>query len=503
MDNVVELRSITKRYPGIVANDDITLTLRKGEIHALLGENGAGKTTLMRILFGLTRPDSGTILVRGKPVTLNGPEDASALGIGMVHQHFRLVAPFTVTENIILGTEPPLLHGRKAAEKIAAFSHQFGLGVDPDAVISQSSVSVQQRTEILKMLYRDADILIFDEPTAVLTPQEAAELMRIMHRLAERGKSILLITHKLNEIKSAASRCTVLRRGKVIGTVNVSETNEETLAGMMVGRDVTFALDKPSQTPGGIVLETQNLTVQRRRRTTLEDVSFMVREGEIVGVAGIDGNGQTELVEAITGLRRVKSGKIWLGGHEITRMSVRDRLLSGIAHIPEDRQLRGLVLDFSLEDNMKLALYDQPPFAQHGLIRRDAARQYADKIIQEFDVRASAGSKTPARALSGGNQQKAIIGREMERLPRLLIAVHPTRGLDIGSASYIHRRLLELRWKGHAILLVSLDLDEILNLSDRIAVLSGGRLAATVNTAETDENKIGLMMAGRRAAHEA
>ncbi|EGO63614.1 ABC transporter ATP-binding protein [Acetonema longum] len=500
MEYVVEMRDIRKEFLGIVANDAITLTVRPGEIHALLGENGAGKSTLMSILFGLCQPDRGKIFIRGQEVKIANPNVANDLGIGMVHQHFKLVHNFTVTENIILGMEPQrfgAVHIKAAAERIQELSRHYGLNVDPAAKIEDVSVGMQQRVEILKMLYRNAEVLIFDEPTAVLTPQEITELIKIMQNLAAEGKSIILITHKLKEIKAVADRCTVIRRGKYVGVVDVATASEQTMAEMMVGRQVSFIVPKGEYRPGKVLLKLEGLTVLNHARTAaLKSFSLSAYGGEIVGVAGVDGNGQTELVEAITGLRKVETGHIWLDGKEITNLSVRQRIDAGLAHVPEDRQKRGLVLDYSLEDNIILEIYGREPFAKGWLLNRPAIRQYAQEVMQHFDVRSAQGVVTAARSLSGGNQQKAIIGREISLNPRVLIAVQPTRGLDVGSIEYIHRRLIAQRDAGFAVLLVSLDLDEILNLSDRIAVISHGELIGTVNADQTDEIKIGLMMAG-------
>lgn len=500
MEHIVEMLGIRKEFPGIVANDNITLRLRRGEIHALLGENGAGKSTLMGILFGMYQPDAGVIKIRGKETKIANPNVANDLGIGMVHQHFKLVHNFTVTENIILGNEPRkglLYDTKKAAKRIAELSKQYGLNVDPDAKIEDISVGMQQRVEILKMLYRDAEVLIFDEPTAVLTPQEIRDLMDIMKNLIGEGKSIILITHKLKEIKAVADRCTVIRRGKLIGTVDVAATSEAEMAKMMVGRDVSFTVDKAEREQGEPVLRIDSLTVLNNKKVPgLKSFSLEVRRGEIVGIAGVEGNGQTELVEALTGLRKPESGTIWFDGQDITRLPVRSRIERGIAHIPEDRQKRGLVLDYSVEENMVLEVYYREPYAKRGLLNRNLIRKHAESIIRDFDVRAGEGAVTKVRSLSGGNQQKAIIGREMERDPLLLIAVQPTRGLDVGSIEYIHRRLVEQRNKGNAVLLVSLELDEVLGVSDRIAVLNNGELVGIVNAKDTDENEIGLMMAG-------
>lgn len=502
MEYVVEMLNIRKEFPGIVANDNITLQLRKGEIHALLGENGAGKSTLMGILFGMNQPDRGIIKVKGKEVKITNPNVANDLGIGMVHQHFKLVENFTVTQNIVLGCEPKILFGlgmdlNKAAKRIEELSKQYGLNVDPYAKIEDISVGMQQRVEILKMLYRDADVLILDEPTAVLTPQEIDELIKIMKNLINEGKSIIIITHKLKEIKAAADRCTVIRRGRYIGTVDVKITSEAEMAKMMVGREVSFKVNKKPAKPGEVVLDIRNLSVKNNKKVLgLKDFSIDVRAGEIVGIAGVEGNGQSELIEAITGLRKSESGTINFKNKDITRESIRNRINSGIAHIPEDRHKRGLVLDYTIEENMVLEVYDKKPFSNKGLLNKKEIKKYAEKIIDEFDVRSGEGAESVARSLSGGNQQKAIIGREIELNPELLIAAQPTRGLDVGSIEYIHKRLVEQRDSGKAVLLISLELDEILNVSDRIAIINNGELIGIVNADETNENEVGLMMAG-------
>ncbi len=500
MEYVVEMLNIRKEFPGIVANDDITVRLRKGEIHALLGENGAGKSTLMSVLFGMYQPERGIIKVRGKEVNISNPNIANDLGIGMVHQHFKLVENFTVTENIILGCEPKkglVIDIKSAAKKIEELSKRYELKVDPYAKIEDISVGMQQRVEILKMLYRDAEVLILDEPTAVLTPQEIQELMKIMKNLIKEGKSIILITHKLKEIKAVADCCTVIRRGKYIGSVDPKTTSEQKMAEMMVGRPVSFKVDKKYKEVGDVVLKIENLSVMNNKKILgLKNFSLEIKAGEIVGIAGVEGNGQTELIEAITGMRIAKSGNIYYKNKDITNISIRKRIDIGIAHIPEDRQKRGLVLDYSIANNMVLEIYDREPFSKHGLLKKDAIRDYADKIIEEFDVRSGQGGKSIARTMSGGNQQKAIIGREIELNPDLLIAVQPTRGLDVGSIEYIHRRLVEQRDAGKAVLLISLELSEVINLSDRIAIINSGELIGTVNASETNENEIGLMMAG-------
>ncbi|WP_294189195.1 ABC transporter ATP-binding protein [uncultured Clostridium sp.] len=500
MSYVVEMLNIRKEFPGIVANDNVTLQLKKGEIHALLGENGAGKSTLMGMLFGMYTPEAGIIKVNGKEVKISSPNVANDLGIGMVHQHFKLVENFTVTENIILGLEPKKFLSidiKSAAKKIEELSKTYGLNVDPYAKIEDISVGMQQRVEILKMLYRNAEVLIFDEPTAVLTPQEIEDLIKIMKNLIKEGKSIILITHKLKEIKEAANRCTVIRRGKYIGTVDVKETSEADMARMMVGRQVSFKVDKKEAKPSEVVLKLENVSVKNNKKVLgLKNFNLEVRKGEIVGIAGVEGNGQTELVEAITGMRAVEEGSILFNGKDITKDSIRKRIDKGIAHIPEDRHKRGLILDYTMEDNMVLKAYKNEPFSKNGLINREEIKKYSDHIIETFDVRSGEGGKSIARSLSGGNQQKGIIGREILSNPDLLIAVQPTRGLDVGSIEYIHKRLVEQRDNGKAVLLVSLELDEVLNVSDRIAIVNNGELIGIVNASETDENEVGLMMAG-------
>ncbi|MDU4885029.1 ABC transporter ATP-binding protein [uncultured Clostridium sp.] len=500
MEYVVEMLNIRKEFPGIVANDNITLQLKEGEIHALLGENGAGKSTLMGMLFGMYKPDRGSIKVRGKEVKISNPNIANDLGIGMVHQHFKLVDNFTVTENIILGCEPRkglTVDIKKAAKKIEDLSKQYGLNVDPYAKIEDISVGMQQRVEILKMLYRNANVLIFDEPTAVLTPSEIDELISIMKNMTKEGKSIILITHKLREIKEAANRCTVIRRGKYIGTVDVKDTTEADMAKMMVGREVSFKVEKVEAKPKDVVVKIENLSVNNNKKVLgLKNFSLDIRAGEIVGIAGVEGNGQTELVESLTGMRNIESGNIIFKGKNIVKESIRQRIDDGMAHIPEDRHKRGLILDYTMEDNMVLKAYRNKPFSKNGLINRAKISEYAKKIIETFDVRSGEGGKSIARSLSGGNQQKGVIGREIESDPDFLIAVQPTRGLDVGSIEYIHKRLVEQRDLGKAVLLVSLELDEVLNVSDRIAVVNNGELIGIVNANETNENEVGLMMAG-------
>ena len=500
----IEMLHITKRFPGIVANDDITLQLRKGEIHALLGENGAGKSTLMSVLFGLYQKEEGEIRKDGQVVSIKDPNDANALGIGMVHQHFKLVECFTVLDNIIMGVEPQkfgFLQKKEAREKVLALSERYGLHVDPDALVEDITVGMQQRTEILKMLYRDNDILIFDEPTAVLTPQEIDELMEIMRNLAAEGKSILFISHKLAEIMAVADRCTVLRKGKCIGTVNTAETTPEQLSAMMVGRSVNFHVSKGEAHPGEVVLSVENMSVQSRvhRNDAVKNVSLQVRRGEIVCIAGIDGNGQTELVYALTGLEPAVSGKITLEGKDITHASIRQRSLMGMSHIPEDRHKHGLVLDYALEDNMVLQRYFEPEFTDKaGFLRRRNIRAYADGLIEQYDVRAGQGPATPARSMSGGNQQKAIVAREIDKNPELLVAVQPTRGLDVGAIEYIHKQLVAQRDAGKAVLLVSLELDEVMDVPDRILVMYEGEIVGELDPKSTTQEELGLYMAGAK-----
>ena len=499
MEYVIEMNNITKVFPGIVANDNITLQVKQGEIHALLGENGAGKSTLMNVLFGLYEPEQGEIKMKGKPVKITSPNIANDLGIGMVHQHFMLVHNFTVTENIILGNEPKK-KGKiaidEAAQKIKELSEQYGLAVDPYAKIEDISVGMQQRVEILKTLYRGAEILIFDEPTAVLTPQEIHELIQIMKMLVQEGKSIILITHKLKEIMEVCDRCTVIRKGKGIGTVDVANTDEHKLAELMVGRQVNFKTEKSDAQPKEEVLSIANLVVHDTRQLpAVKGLDLTVRAGEIVGIAGIDGNGQSELIEAITGLRKVESGSIAIKGKEITNWPVRRITEEGVGHIPEDRHKHGLVLDFSVRDNIVLQTYYKNPFSNKGILNFSKITEKAKELIQQFDVR-TPSEHTAARALSGGNQQKAIIAREVDRNPDLLIAAQPTRGLDVGAIEFIHKKLIEQRDKGKAVLLLSLELDEILNVSDRIAVIYEGKIVAVVDAKETNEQQLGLLMAG-------
>ena len=592
-DFVIEMRHITKEFPGIIANDDITLQLRRGEIHALLGENGAGKSTLMSVLFGLYQPEKGEILKNGQVVKINNPNDATALGIGMVHQHFKLVEVFSVLDNIILGAEPNkagFLTKKEAREKVVALSEKYGLMVDPDAIIEDITVGMQQRVEILKMLYRDNEILIFDEPTAVLTPQEIDDLMKIMKNLAAEGKSILFITHKLNEIMAVADRCSVLRKGKYIGTVEIKDTTKEELSEMMVGRQVKFEVDKDEAIPGDVVLDVDKLCVESKihKKLAVKDVSFQVHAGEIVCIAGIDGNGQTELVYGITGLEKLApnvkeeveehvekpvwqklkevekqeraklfftqcgdqlkfffvelgkkiwkklkkfgetvaaktvalwnklvllfnknkaqeldpnadvKGRITLCGQDITKAPIRKRSKTGMSHIPEDRHKYGLVLDYTLEQNMVLQRYWQKEFEKVGFIKKKAVRKYSDKLIEQYDVRSGQGSVTMVRSMSGGNQQKAIVARELDREHKLLIAVQPTRGLDVGAIEYIHSQIVKDRDAGAGVLLVSLELDEVMNLSDRILVMYEGEIVGELDPKKTTVQELGLYMAGAK-----
>ena len=503
---VIEMLHSTKEFPGIKANDDITLQLKKGEIHALLGENGAGKSTLMSVLFGLYQPEAGEIRKDGKTVQINNPNDATALHIGMVHQHFKLVEVFTVLDNIILGAEDTklgFLQKKQARKKVEELMNKYGLLVDLDAKVEDITVGMQQRTEILKMLYRDNEILIFDEPTAVLTPQEIDELMQIMKNLAKEGKSILFISHKLNEIMEVADRVTVLRKGKYVGTVNTKDTNKQELSNMMVGRPVQLEVVKAPAQPKDVVLHVENMCVASKlhKRNAVNNVSFDVRAGEIVCIAGIDGNGQTEFVFGLTGLEPLSGGKIELCGEDISKSSVRQRG-AYMSHIPEDRHKHGLVLDFTLEQNMVLQRYQEPDFQQGGFIRFDEVRKYAEGLIEKFDVRSGQGPVTVARSMSGGNQQKAIIARELDRNRPLVVAVQPTRGLDVGAIEYIHSQLVAQRDEGKAILLVSLELDEVLSLSDRILVMYEGEIVGELDPKKTTAQELGLYMAGAKRSEK-
>ena len=500
----IEMLNITKRFPGIIANDNVTIQLKRGEIHALLGENGAGKSTLMSVLFGMYQAEEGEIRKDGKVVKIDNPNDANALGIGMVHQHFKLVECFSVLDNIILGVEDVskgFLQRDKARAKVMELSERYGLQVDPDAIIEDISVGMQQRTEILKMLYRDNEILIFDEPTAVLTPQEIEELLQIMKNLAAEGKSILFITHKLNEIVAVADRCSVLRKGKYMGTVDVAGCTKADLSRLMVGRDVEFAVQKEEAKPTDVILEVKGLTVpsKRSKKNAVNDVSFKVRAGEIVCIAGIDGNGQSELVYGITGLEPVSGGTVNFMGQDITKAPIRKRSLMGMSHIPEDRHKHGMVLDYTLEDNMILQRYFDPEFTnKFGFLRRKNIRTFAERLIEQFDVRSGQGPITIARSMSGGNQQKAIIAREIEKDPKLLIAVQPTRGMDVGAIEYAHRQIVNQRDAGKAVLLVSLELDEVMSVSDRILVMYEGELVGELDPKKTNVEELGLYMAGAK-----
>ena len=500
---VIEMRDIVKKFGDFVANDGINLTVHKGEIHAILGENGAGKSTLMNQLYGLLKPTSGQILVNGKPIEMNNPRDAIAVGIGMVHQHFMLIQPFTVTENIVLGTEPVKgvkLDMATARKNVEELSQRYGLAIDPDAKIEDISVSMQQRVEILKALYRGADILILDEPTSSLTPQEIEELIVIMRNLTRDGKSIIIITHKLKEIKAAADFCTIIRQGKYIRTVDVEEVNENDLASMMVGRNVTFKVDKPEMETGDVVLDVKNLHCNDYRDVEIvKGLDLQVRRGQIVGIAGIDGNGQTELVEVITGLRKGTAGQILVNGVDVYNKPPRFGFDHGVSSIPADRQKHGLILDFSVEDNLILQNYEEEPYSRKGIFHRDAIFSHATESIENYDIRPQNSERRPAGTLSGGNQQKVIIAREVQNDKDLLIAVNPTRGLDVGAIEYVHKYIVEQRNKGKAVLLVSFELDEIMSLSDTIDVIFDGKIVASVPGKGADENELGLLMAGGKA----
>ena len=500
----IEMLNITKKFPGIIANDNITLQLKKGEIHALLGENGAGKSTLMSVLFGLYQPEEGIIKKDGKEVRIKDPNDANALGIGMVHQHFKLVECFSVLDNIILGVEPNqygFIKKDEARKKVMDISEKYGLQINPDAIIEDITVGMQQRTEILKMLYRDNEILIFDEPTAVLTPQEIAELMQIMKNLAKEGKSILFISHKLAEIMEVADRCSVIRKGKYIGTVETANTTMAELSAMMVGRDVNFHVEKKTSTPGEVLLEVDGVTVASKvhKNNAVKNVSFNVRAGEIVCIAGIDGNGQTEFIHGLTGLEPLVSGKIKMCGEDITNTSIRQRNTMGMSHIPEDRHKHGLVLDYSLEDNLVLQRYFEPEFTNKaGFLKRKNIRDNAVRLIEQYDVRSGQGPITTTRSMSGGNQQKAIIAREIDKKPEVLVAVQPTRGLDVGAIEYIHKQLVAQRDAGKAVLLVSLELDEVMDVPDRILVMYEGEIVGEFDPKTTSQEELGLYMAGAK-----
>ena len=502
MEYVIEMNHITKKFGTFKANDDITLQVKKGEIHALLGENGAGKSTLMSVLFGLYQPEEGQIKMNGQEVKINNPNDANLLGIGMVHQHFKLVHNFTVLESIVLGHETVkngVLKMEDARKKVMELSEKYKFKIDPDAYISDITVGMQQRVEILKMLYCDNEVLIFDEPTAVLTPQEVNELMKVMLQLVQEGKSIIFITHKLNEIKAVANRCSVLRKGKYIGTIDVAQTSKEEMSEMMVGRKVDFIIDKQGINLGEPVLEVKNLTIHsKQKRESVKNVSFTVRRGEILTIAGIDGNGQSELVYGITGLMPIEEGEIFLNQKNITKESIRQKCLDGLAHIPEDRHKDGLVLDYTLQENLVLQSYYTKEFQKNGFLKFDAIRQYAKKLIEKFDIRSAQGEDSIVRGMSGGNQQKAIIARELDRNPEIVIAVQPVRGLDVGAIEYIHKQLIAQRDSGKAVLLVSLELDEVMNVSDRILVMYEGEIVADVNPTNTTVEELGLYMSGAK-----
>jgi len=504
VEYAIEMIGITKTFPGVVANDNVTLKVAEQEVHALLGENGAGKSTLMSILFGAYNADSGTTRIHGKPVNIKDPNVATDLGIGMVHQHFKLVHNYSVTENIVLGMEPKtklgLLNIGKAEKRVAELSKRYGLHVDPQALVEDITVSAQQRVEILKTLYRNANIIIFDEPTAVLTPQEIDELMEIIRRLRAEGKTIVLITHKLKEIKAVADRCTVLRRGKYIGTVDVETVSEQHLAEMMVGRAVQFEIEKNPPRIGEVVLSIKDLFVaDHLGHMKVKDFSIEVHKGEIVGIAGIDGNGQTELLNGISGLSAVASGTIMLNGNDITHTTIRKRIELGLGHIPEDRQKHGLISDFTISENCVLKNYYKAPYSnKYGLLDEAKMIADADILIEEFDIRAGQGSQTTAGSLSGGNQQKTIVAREIHLSPHVLLVAQPTRGLDVGAIEYIRKRIIAERDKGRAILLISFELDEIMNLCDRIATISKGSIVGIFNQGEVTEREIGMMMAGSK-----
>ncbi len=503
MEYIIEMNNIVKEFPGIRANDNVTLQVKKGEIHALLGENGAGKSTLMGVLFGMYKPESGSIMLRGEKVQISGPKMANSLGIGMVHQHFMLVHNFTVLQNIILGAETTkngFLKNDEARKKVLALSEQYGLKVDTEALISDITVGMQQRVEILKMLYRDNDILIFDEPTAVLTPQEIIELMEIMKSLAAEGKSIIFITHKLDEIKKVADCCTILRLGKCVATVNVDDVTVADMSEMMVGRKVILHVDKAEKQPGSPVLEVQSLTVKTpgSKKNKVHDLSLQVRQGEVVCIAGVDGNGQSELVYAITGIVPSDSGQIVINNTDVTNRTIRYRNIHGLSHIPEDRHKYGLVLDYSLADNLVLLEYFDGRFQSGGFINKKEVNAYADELIKKFDIRSSEGGRTIARSMSGGNQQKAIAAREISRNPDILLAVQPTRGLDVGAIEYMHRQIISARDSGKAVLVVSFELSEVMELADRILVMFEGEIVANVKPSEVNEQELGLYMAGSK-----
>ena len=497
---VIQMKDIVKKFGDFTANDHINLTVHKGEVHAILGENGAGKSTMMNVLCGLYKPTSGQIFINEKEVHFNSPKDAIDIGIGMVHQHFMLIQPFTVTENIILGMEPTKglsVDKATARKKVLELSERYGMKVDPDAKIEDISVGMQQRVEILKVLYRGAETLILDEPTASLTPQEIEGLMEIIENLTADGKSIILITHKLKEITASSDNCTIIRQGKYIRTVKVADVNENELAAMMVGRDVNFKVDKKDMEPGEVVLEIDDLHAKDYRGVEiLKGFHLNVRRGEIVGLAGVDGNGQTELVEVLTGLRKAESGKVTVLGKDVFNKNPKETFASGISSIPADRQKHGLILEFSNEDNLILQHFEEEPFSNHGILNRKAIKKHAEELIEKFDVRPRGCAEAPAGTLSGGNQQKVIIAREVTNDKELLIAVNPTRGLDVGAIEFVHKYLVEQRNKNRAVLLVSFELDEIMSLSDRIEVIFDGQITGSVPGKDADEKELGFMMAG-------
>ena len=508
-DYIVEMRHITKCFPGIIANDDVSVGIRKGEVYALLGENGAGKSTLMNVLFGIYEPDGGEILVDGKPVAFHSSLDAAACGIGMVHQHFKLVEPFTIAENIVLGVEPeekklgavPWVNMKKANREISELSKAYGLEVNPTDRIEDVPVSVRQRVEILKMLYRGAEIMIFDEPTAVLTPQEIDFLLQIMDNLRRDGKTIILITHKIAEIKRIADRCAILRQGKLVDVREVADATVQELADLMVGRQVRFALEKTAPRFGEPVLEVRNLTVKNEHKfEVVRDVSFTVRGGEVFAIAGVSGNGQGEIADAVAGLVKAASGKILLKGRDVTDAPVRERCLAGLSYIPEDRQETGTIPDMTLQDNLALREYFRQPFSQKGILRQEAFRSYAEKLIGDYDIRCAQGPDTVLRSMSGGNQQKAIVGREIEEQTDLIIFVQPTRGMDIGAIENIHRQILQERERGAAILLISLELDEIMNLADTVGVLYRGEMLKVESADKLTTQEVGRYMMGVKEA---
>ncbi|MFV0341925.1 MAG: ABC transporter ATP-binding protein [Anaerocolumna sp.] len=503
MEFAIEMNHITKEFGDFKALDDVTLCVKKGEIHALLGENGAGKSTLMSVLFGLYQAEQGEIKINGKTVKINNPNDANNLSIGMVHQHFKLVHNFTVLESIVLGRETVkggFLKMEEARKKVVELSNRYKLSINPDTYISDITVGMQQRVEILKMLYCDNEILIFDEPTAVLTPQEIDELMKIMKNLVDEGKSIIFISHKLNEIKAVANRCSVLRKGKYIGTIDVDTATKETMSEMMVGRKVNFKLDKAEVKLGKPVLEVKNLSIISKvsKKKVVDHVSFSVKAGEIVCIAGIDGNGQSELVYGITGLMPLQGGNVVLNGKDITKETIRKKSLAGMAHIPEDRHKHGLVLDYSLKQNAVLQTYFKPEFQKGGMIRFQEVKEYAAKLIKQYDIRSGQGEDSVVRDMSGGNQQKVIIARELDRDPDIVIAVQPTRGLDIGAAEYIHKQLIKQRDNGKAVLLISLELDEVMDVSDRILVIYEGEIVADMDSKNATASELGLYMSGSK-----